>query len=608
MQFHGRNSIVVQIVTCALAVAVLAGTPALQAAQPADLVRQIETKLSSVQRQTVTSPSQAEKDLLAARDLLGQLKVASPSHEKLAALQKRFDDLQGKLEKRLGRPVGGAPEAPKQETAPAQSQAPASDLPSAVVSQLKKLDTALTAASTALEKNQLQTANRRFDEAKKVMGEIQSRYGTKIPAGNEQMKTATERLNAVSTKVADANANAAAIAAAEAAAKEKREAQSKEWIAKFAPFFDYKSDLYLRMGSEFNSATSEDQQKTRQAYAKANGLLPAYQATEFPNGKTQELMWLEQRLTGYVTIYNEDEARSKQEQSCRKWVDAFRPYVEVGAGSPKYLVVGVTVNQDEITQRAALLEEAKTLWQSYEGGGEFPHGKSRELLALEQQMQQRLAEMPESLRQSRALVSADVDKEFKRVLDYLTADTGWKDDVTKKPNLVMERDLVPLREALQRYATMAGADAAKLATLRETMTKIEQQDQANRAVRAERTYIDPDLYEGDDADDLRRKAGQIVKDKVAQAQVLRTTLPAEDWKQESVVEWTDTTHTALRYRNTRFMTAHVAAKGADGKVYLHAVYLASDRQSDGSWGSLYGHIMWSDWMAEKNVNEDPPSP
>jgi hypothetical protein len=422
------------------------------------------------------------------------------------------------------------------------------------------------------------------------------------------MKTATERLNAVSAKVADANANAAAIAAAEAAAKEKREAQSKEWIARFAPFFDYKSDLYLRMGSEFNSASPEDQQKTRQAYAKANELLPAYRATEFPNGKTQELMWLEQRLAGYLTIYNEQEARARQEQSCRKWVDAFRPYAEVGAGSPKYLVVGVTVNQDEITERAALLEEAKTLCQSYEGGGEFPHGKSRELLALEEQMQQRLAEMPEALRQSRALVSADVDKEFTRVLGYLTADTGWKDDVTKKPNLVMERDLVPLREALQRYADMAGADAAKLATLRETMTKIEQQDQANLAVRAERTYMDPDQYEGDDADNLRRKASQVVKDKIAQAPVLRTTLPAEDWKQESVVEWTDTTHTALRYRNTRFMTAHVAAKGADGKVYLHAVHLASDRQTDGSWGSLYGHIMWSDWMAEKNVSEDPPSP
>jgi hypothetical protein len=608
MQSHEGNSTLVSIVVCALAIGVFLAPVSLRAGQPADLARQIETKLSSVQRQTVTAPTQAEKDLLAARDLLGQLKTASANHEKLPALQKRFDDLKEKLEKRLGRPVGGSAEAPKQEAAPAQSQATASELPSAVVSQLKKLDTALTAATASLEKNQLQTANRRLDEAKKVMSEIQTRYGAKIPAGNAQMTTAAERLNAIAAKISDANANAAAIAAGQAAAKEKMEAQSKEWMAKLRPFFDYKSDLYLRMGSEFNNASPEEQQKARQAYAKANELLPTYQATEFPNGKTQELEYIEQRLMGYLTIYNEDEARSKQEESCRKWVDAFRPYVEVGAGSPKYLVVGVTVDQDEITKRAALLEEAKTLWQSYEGGGEFPHGKSRELLALEEQMQQRLAEMPEALRQSRALVSADVDKEFTRVLDYLTADTGWKEDLSKKPNLVMERDLVPLREALQQFAAMAGADAGKLATLRETMGKIEQQDQANRALRAERTYMEPDQYEGDDADSLRRKAGEIVKEKVAQAQVLRTTLPAEDWKQESVVEWTDTTRTALRYRNTRLMTAHVAAKGADGKVYLHAVHLASDRQSDGSWGLLYGHIMWSDWMAEKNVNEDPPSP
>jgi len=85
-------------------------------------------------------------------------------------------------------------------------------------------------------------------------------------------------------------------------------------------------------------------------------------------------------------------------------------------------------------------------------------------------------------------------------------------------------------------------------------------------------------------------------------------LPNDTWKEESVVEWTDTTRTALRYRNTRSMTAHTAAKAPDGKVYLHAVHLACDRQSDGSWGPLYGHIMWSDWMAEKNVEEEPPLP
>jgi hypothetical protein len=606
MQFHASVKRTVAGILCVLGLAVFGVAAPLDAAEPAELVRQIETKLSSVQRQTVTSPSQAEKDLLGARDLLGQLKEASPSHEKLPALQKRFDDLKEKLEKRLGRPLGGSAAPSTPPAAPVQPQAPASDLPSAVVSQLKKIDAALTAAAASLEKNQLQTANRRLDEAKKLMSEVQTRYGVKIPAGNAEMKTAVERLEAVGARVSQANAAAAAAAAALAATEQQRQAQSKEWMAKLAPFFDYKSDLYLRMGSEFNNASPEEQQKARQAYAKANEILPVYRQTVFPHGKTQELAWLEQKLAGYLTIYNEQETRSRQEQSCRTWVDALRAYVDVGAGSPKYLIVGSTASEDEIGTRSALLEEAKTLWQGYQKA-EFPHGKSVELLALEKELQQRLTEMPESLRQSRTLVSADIDKEFERVLNYLLADTGWQTDSSKMPNLVMERDVAPLREAVQRYAGMAGADAAKLASLRGILGKIEQQDQANRAVRAERTYLKPDQYEGEDSDGLRRKAEAIVKEKSAQAQVLRTTLPAEDWKEESVVEWTDTTHTALRYRTTRFMTAHVAAKAADGKVYLHAVHMAADRQSDGSWGPLYGHILWSDWMAEKNVGEEPPT-
>ena len=34
---------------------------------------------------------------------------------------------------------------------------------------------------------------------------------------------------------------------------------------------------------------------------------------------------------------------------------------------------------------------------------------------------------------------------------------------------------------------------------------------------------------------------------------------------------------------------------------------AKDQQSDGSWGPLYGHVMWSDWMAEKNIHKKGPS-
>jgi len=37
-------------------------------------------------------------------------------------------------------------------------------------------------------------------------------------------------------------------------------------------------------------------------------------------------------------------------------------------------------------------------------------------------------------------------------------------------------------------------------------------------------------------------------------------------------------------------------------VYLYTIYLAQDKTSTG-WSNLYGHIMYSDPMAEENVDK-----
>ncbi len=553
----------------------------------------------------MTEPSRAEKEFLQVREQLKQLKGTAPDHAKLATLTKRAADLQAKLEKRLGHPVGDS--ANKEEAKPAAAPKPKapSDLPSSVVSRLKRLEDTLNAVVTALEKNQLQTAGGKLAQARKLMDEIQSRYGKKIPAGNDQMKAATNRLSAVGSQYAQAKASADAKAAATAEAKAQRDAQSKEWMTKFSPFFDFKSGDYLLIGAAFNRASEEEQKKCREAFAKANELMAAYQKAEFPFGKTQELAYMEQRLAGTLAIYNEGEARARQEEACRPWVEKLRPYVAVGAGNQKYLVSGVTLSEPDIQERAALLAEAQALWPEYEKA-EFPLGKTPQLLDLEEKMQERLEEMPGELRRSRTLVSGDIEKEFDRILAYLSKDTGWKNDQTKKPNIVMERDVMPLEKAIDRYAKTVEPDDVKLVTLKQKLAQVKEQDQKNRAIRAERTYMNPDRFTGDGADELRQKAEEIVKEKAASGKALRITLPAENWHEENVLEWTDTTHTELRYRITRFMTAQAAAKGYDGKVYLHGVHLANDRQSDGSWGPLHGHIMWSDWMAEANVNKTPP--
>ena len=416
------------------------------------------------------------------------------------------------------------------------------------------------------------------------MDEIQKRYAAKIPDGNEQMAAATERLETVGKAYKDAESAAAQAAAAEAEARRIKEEQSDVWIDKFSPFFDSDTDQYLLMGASFNSASEEEQATCRKAYDKANELMATYETAEFTHGKTQHLVYLEQRLKSYLTMYNEGEARAKQDEACSEWVEKLRAYADSGAGSRKYLIVSVTLGEDEINERAALLEEAKAIWTEYEKA-EFPLGKTPQLIDLEEELKQKIDEMPETLRQSRALVSGDIEKEFDRILAFLNRDTGWREDMTKTPNIAMERDLEPMRAALERYAGTVEPDDTQLATLREKMAQIEQTDQKNRAIRADRTFMMPDGYDDNDADDLREKAAEIVNENSPKAKVMRTTLPAKAWKEESVIEWTDTTRTAARYRCTRFMTVQAAAKEADGKVYLHSIHIASDQQADGSWGA-----------------------
>lgn len=583
-----------------LAVTMFWGSAVIKAEAAADPAKQIERKLSSIKRGIVTSPSRAEKDWLAAREMLTELENSAPDNKKLPQLRKTIEQLGQKLEKRLGRPIGGsAPEVKKKETAQKKKAAP-SGLPSSVTSRLTKMNKALDAVQTSLVKNQLQTAKTKLKTAQKTMDEIQDRYSKKIPAGNQEMKAATERLASVTRKVNRAESSAAAASATEAANRERKEAQSQEWIDKFSPFLDPNSDSYLLIGAQFNRASKEEQQKCRKAYANANSLMAEYKKTEFPYGKTQELGFMEPGLNDKLKYYNEGESKAQQQEACREWVDKLRAYVDVGAGSKKYLVAGVTTSEDQINERESLFKEAQAVWADYQKA-EFPLGKTPKLVKLETDMQERLAEMPEILRKSRALVAGDLEGELDRILAYLNKDTGWKSDTSKKPNLVMKRDIEPLYKAFERYASTVDSGDVTLATLKKKIGQIEETDQNNRAIRAERTFMEPDRYGGNDADALRKKIKDIVKEK--SSKVLRITLHAADWKEEKVLEWTDTTQTSARYRITRFMTAQAAAKGDDAKVYLHSVHLASDRKSDGSWGPLYGHIMWSDWMAEKNVKK-----
>lgn len=595
--------------------ALLAGGSVALASDAADAEKEIKKLQSAIKRHVVTAPRKAEKEWLEAKGLIDALEQSNPDHEQLPHLQKKHATLKKALEKRLHRQIGQAegqtekPESKKEQSA-TSSDPPSGDKPAlsrTVLSYLQKINKALDAVESGIEKFRLQTAKRKITDAKKDMDLMMKRHGRKIPDGNAQVEATKKRLETVSAAFDKAQAAAEARAEAEAQQKKTRETQSKKWVEKMRPFFTYDNPLYLRSGSDFNGGTEEEKVEYRKAYAKAEELMTEYENTEFPCGKTYELASQEMRLSQKLLDYNEDQKRGERDAACKKWIDAFRAFVSAGSGEDKFLVRSPKFGKDHINRQAELLEEAQTVWSEYQKV-EFSLGKNLTLVNLEKEMAAALEEMPEVIRQSRALVSGRIEQEFDQVLAALEQDNGWKTDKTKMPRVAMKRDIEPLSRALEEYAATVEPDDPKLAAIQKKLELIHAKDRENRAICAQRRYMRPWKYAGSDNEDVEEAAQTIVLKEFKDAEILRTTLPATEWEEERVLEFTDTTQTAVRYRVTRYMTADVAAKAKDGKVYLHCVHVAADRTSSGGWGQLYGNVKWSDWIIEENVNKNPPTP
>ena len=151
-----------------LVAAMLLGTAVMNAETANDPAKQIERKLSKLKRDISTSPSRAEKEWLEAREMLSILENSDPNHAKIPSLQKRIEELGDKLEKRLGRPIGGSPPEIKKQKSVQKQGTVSTGLPSSVTSRLQKINKALDAVEISLAKNQLQTAEKKLNTANKT--------------------------------------------------------------------------------------------------------------------------------------------------------------------------------------------------------------------------------------------------------------------------------------------------------------------------------------------------------------------------------------------------------------------------------------------------------
>lgn len=115
----------------------------------------------------------------------------------------------------------------------------------------------------------------------------------------------------------------------------------------------------------------------------------------------------------------------------------------------------------------------------------------------------------------------------------------------------------------------------------------------------EKRVMSPDVYKGKDAEELRNLARSAALKEAPGASVLKANITKAEWQTESVVEWTDTTKTAVQHRVTDSIYAQVALK-LKSDVFLYTVYIGKDTIG-GKSRPVSAHVMYKDRLLEANI-------
>lgn len=292
-------------------------------------------------------------------------------------------------------------------------------------------------------------------------------------------------------------------------------------------------------------------------------------------------------------------ASSRQEQSAA-WMAKFEPYMSAQSGSDKYFISGYTEQPEEMSRRMQLFAELSGLFEQYKET-QFPNGKSDELLQMEQNIEYNLNTFKQELISAAQRYAGDIETELKRGQDFLAQNEERVKDGKTMPLLLHEDVLLSISKKIEWIKNLLPGDS-RIGEYESGFNQLKDKNSAWREKMISSTVMRPDKFNGDDADSIKDNANNIVKNEFPESEILRTAIVSPQWEEERVVEFTDSTHSAVRYRVTQSVTAQVAAK-RDNKCYLYTLNIARDRNSDGTWGLIYGHIMFTDPMLEENVSK-----
>lgn len=316
---------------------------------------------------------------------------------------------------------------------------------------------------------------------------------------------------------------------------------------------------------------------------------------------------LESLAGGRAEAQQQAQAASEQQAAAAgaasgPWLARLKPYV-IGLGQAshdpdKYLVPSATQDQADMQKRLGIYAEAATALAEYKKAnlGDLATDDLKQAAAL---LENAIEQFESSCRQYAEQDLRDADAAIGHLEQFIR-----EQDVrmaSKETFLFPERDQIGNAQVIvNRAAGLLKAGDQRINALNSRIDSLKRADARLRAARIAETRMRPDAYTGGDAADLKKSAEQFVLRAQPGARVLKSALISPEWKQESVLEWTDTTQTALRHRTTRSLTAQVAGK-RNADTLLYTVDVSQDLQAGGGWGPTYGHVMFTDPILETNL-------
>lgn len=299
-----------------------------------------------------------------------------------------------------------------------------------------------------------------------------------------------------------------------------------------------------------------------------------------------------------------DQAAADATTSSTAWLARLKPFA-TGLGQPGYdpeiyFVGSYTQDQKEMGRRARIFGKVQEMMETYDNSG-LGDNATEELQVVVRQLNHEMDSFKEACTNMAEFYVAQARKKSEMYLKKLEAEEK-KIGTADLPLPATQDVFKDARRELDLAAYLLGESEERIAGLRKQYDRLLEINVKLVRARIAETRMIADRFDGAEKKAVKQKAEEILREKKAGVEILRTTAISPDWSEESVIEWTDTTHSALRHRVTQSVSVQIAGK-KDGETILYTLHIARDRRSGGGWGPLHGHIMFQDAILEENVNK-----